>query len=375
MLRVNQPWDEPCSDCGSHAKVIDRKAGDLLCKDCGLVLEQHMLDETPEHRSFADDNGSKADPSRVGCPATLLRCDIDTSTQLGKMLAKTQSRVMSGALAHDGKRMPSHGVTAVINEYKDLVIKMNIVDHVRRCADEMFTVVIGNKNLIGDNRKAAYAACMFYAGKNAERIISAEEIRVAFGINRHFAKICNIVSATLRSSPEWPDFAFIDKKLTGADVVARMVKCQLKIPCDMIAKVTLQCDKIWAVLNKDSLLAGKNTHGANVAVIMHACTLLGVDVSSDDIVASCKLAQFMVCQHEYNDTFATVKSAIAKMKTTKDLKRPMIADMRSRSRESSRESEMKSSRESEIKATRESEFTFPSFKATREAEFTFPTLL
>ncbi|XP_026458786.1 transcription initiation factor IIB-like [Papaver somniferum] len=55
-----------CSDCKSVTAVIsDHSTGDTICCDCGLVLEDHLIDETSEWRTFADEPANN-DPHRVG---------------------------------------------------------------------------------------------------------------------------------------------------------------------------------------------------------------------------------------------------------------------------------------------------------------------
>lgn len=45
----------------------DRRSGDMVCKDCGLIVEAGLVDERAEWRTFQnDDNNNGSDPSRVG---------------------------------------------------------------------------------------------------------------------------------------------------------------------------------------------------------------------------------------------------------------------------------------------------------------------
>lgn len=57
-----------CSDCGSTDVVTDLSAGDVVCRACGLILGERIIDDTPEWRTFANDDrgGDPAAKSRVG---------------------------------------------------------------------------------------------------------------------------------------------------------------------------------------------------------------------------------------------------------------------------------------------------------------------
>lgn len=60
-------------DCGSvpGTTVTDWASGDVVCVMCGVVLEGHILDESPEWRHYAQDDGHAGpDRSRVGAAAS-----------------------------------------------------------------------------------------------------------------------------------------------------------------------------------------------------------------------------------------------------------------------------------------------------------------
>jgi transcription initiation factor TFIIIB Brf1 subunit/transcription initiation factor TFIIB len=46
-----------CPDCGSEEIITDYAAGDVICHDCGLVLEGNCIDDGPEWRVFQNDGG------------------------------------------------------------------------------------------------------------------------------------------------------------------------------------------------------------------------------------------------------------------------------------------------------------------------------
>jgi len=56
-----------CYECGSSDIEHDTKHGEKYCADCGLVLEDKLIDEGPEWREFESNN---PDASRVGQPST-----------------------------------------------------------------------------------------------------------------------------------------------------------------------------------------------------------------------------------------------------------------------------------------------------------------
>ncbi len=70
-----------CSECNSRDLVYDENRGERHCADCGLLLEEKIVDESPEWREFSD-GGESTNRSRVGAPVTNLLHDKGLSTQI-----------------------------------------------------------------------------------------------------------------------------------------------------------------------------------------------------------------------------------------------------------------------------------------------------
>ena len=70
-----------CSECGSLNVICDDTRGEIICNDCGLVIEEHMVDTGPEWRSYTAEERKKRD--RVGSPMTYSIHDKGLSTIIG----------------------------------------------------------------------------------------------------------------------------------------------------------------------------------------------------------------------------------------------------------------------------------------------------
>lgn len=53
-----------CSECESDNIVADANQGELICNDCGLVLDERQIDRGPEWRAF--NHSERQSKSRVG---------------------------------------------------------------------------------------------------------------------------------------------------------------------------------------------------------------------------------------------------------------------------------------------------------------------
>ena len=102
------PWvrkllipEKKCPDCrGGGAIIDDPKSGRKICTSCGLVLENQMISEQSEWRTFADNDRSGPDPNRVGAAQHyLLEEHGDLSTTIG---AKDNARLSNAQRAVGG---------------------------------------------------------------------------------------------------------------------------------------------------------------------------------------------------------------------------------------------------------------------------------
>jgi transcription initiation factor TFIIB len=70
-----------CVECGSINVSFDDSRGEVICDECGLVIEEHMIDRGPEWRSYTTEERNKR--CRVGSPVNYAIHDKGLSTTLG----------------------------------------------------------------------------------------------------------------------------------------------------------------------------------------------------------------------------------------------------------------------------------------------------
>ena len=69
-----------CPECGSRLLVHDYERAELVCANCGLVIDKDFIDMGPEWRAFDHDQRMKR--SRVGAPMTYTIHDKGLSTMI-----------------------------------------------------------------------------------------------------------------------------------------------------------------------------------------------------------------------------------------------------------------------------------------------------
>jgi transcription initiation factor TFIIB len=82
-----------CPECGSKRILRDYTRGDTICGDCGLIINDLMIDSGPEWRAFTAEE--KRDRSRVGSPMTYRMPDKGLSTTISRSDRDAYGRKLS----------------------------------------------------------------------------------------------------------------------------------------------------------------------------------------------------------------------------------------------------------------------------------------
>ncbi|SDD86229.1 transcription initiation factor TFIIB [Natrinema hispanicum] len=76
----NQSEEQTCPECDSGALVASNDSNEIICEDCGLVIEEQNIDHGPEWRAF--NHAERQNKSRVGAPTTQTMHDKGLTTQI-----------------------------------------------------------------------------------------------------------------------------------------------------------------------------------------------------------------------------------------------------------------------------------------------------
>lgn len=78
ILERKVEYIEDCPECGSKSLARDYERAEIVCNDCGLVVDDNIVDLGPEWRAF--DNEQRLKRSRTGAPMTYTIHDKGLST-------------------------------------------------------------------------------------------------------------------------------------------------------------------------------------------------------------------------------------------------------------------------------------------------------
>ena len=71
-----------CPECGGINLFWNKDKGEIICKECGLVIEDKMVDFTQEWREHDSEDGAKR--RRTGAPMTYTQYDQGLGTEIGQ---------------------------------------------------------------------------------------------------------------------------------------------------------------------------------------------------------------------------------------------------------------------------------------------------
>lgn len=79
---MNAKFVKKCPECGGINLFWNKDKGEIICKDCGLVVEDKMIDFGQEWRDFDSEEASRR--RRTGAPMTYTQYDRGLGTEVGR---------------------------------------------------------------------------------------------------------------------------------------------------------------------------------------------------------------------------------------------------------------------------------------------------
>ncbi|HEC80907.1 MAG TPA: transcription initiation factor IIB [Thermoplasmatales archaeon] len=161
-----------CPECGSTHLTRDYARGELVCEDCGLVIDENFIDQGPEWRAF--DSEQKEKRARVGAPLTYTIHDKGLSTVIGwknkdsyGKSIPTRSRAQLYRLRKWQRRIRVSNATernlaVALSELDRMASAMGLPRNVRETAAMVYRKAV-IKNLIRGRSIEGVAAAALYA--------------------------------------------------------------------------------------------------------------------------------------------------------------------------------------------------------------------
>ncbi|MFP9061646.1 transcription initiation factor IIB [Natrialbaceae archaeon A-chndr2] len=163
-----------CPECDSSRLIQSQDGGEILCEDCGLILEESRIDRGPEWRAFTSSEHSQK--SRVGAPISHSIHDKGLTTTIGWKNQDATGRSLSPKKKSQMYRLrkwqdrirtkdsSERNLQLALSEISRMSSAMGIPDSVKEIASILYRRALDEDLLLGRSIEgvatvALYAAC------------------------------------------------------------------------------------------------------------------------------------------------------------------------------------------------------------------------
>ncbi len=177
-----------CPECGSKNLIYDEQKGELVCKDCGLIIEDKMIDMGQEWRQF--EQGTKK--GRGGAPLSMQKFDQGLTTNIGEVsdiyqlgsekrirkffrLKKWQERVSTSI---------ERNLRLAMAELRRVASFLNLPNFVKEESSRIYNLVLQRGLVRGRSMESVVSACIYAACRSYSIPRTLDEISAASDVER-----------------------------------------------------------------------------------------------------------------------------------------------------------------------------------------------
>src|SRR3989344_4146039 len=178
-----------CPECGGINLILNKDKGEMICKDCGLVVEEKMVDFGQEWREFDHDQADKR--RRTGAPMTFTKFDKGLGTDVGGMgdvyqlqgkernkyfrLRKWQHRISTAI---------ERNLKLALAELKRVSSFLKLPGSVEEEAARVYTMAVQRGLVRGRSMESVVAVALYAACRRHEIPRTLDELSEASGIDK-----------------------------------------------------------------------------------------------------------------------------------------------------------------------------------------------
>lgn len=261
-----------CPECESAHLIRDYERGELVCEDCGLVIDEAYIDQGPEWRAFDTEQGERR--SRTGAPVTYTIHDKGLSTEIGwknkdfyGKSIPTRSRAQLYRLRKWQRRIRVSNATErnlafALSELERMASAVGLPRNVRETAAIIYRKAVGKNLIRGRSIEGVAAAALYGACRQCNVPRTLDEIAGTSRVSRkEIGRTYRFMSRELklRLMPTSPQ-----------DYIARFCS-ELKLGSDVQTKA----NEILKIATEKELTSGRGPTGVAAAALYVASVMCG----------------------------------------------------------------------------------------------------
>ncbi|MFC6835485.1 transcription initiation factor IIB [Halomarina ordinaria] len=259
-----------CAECESESLIKSDDQGELVCEQCGLIVEETNIDHGPEWRAF--NHSERQSKSRVGAPTTQTMHDKGLTTQIDWKNKDAYGRSLSSEKRSQMHRLRKwqerirtkdageRNLQFALSEIDRMASALGVPRSVREVASVIYRRALAEDLIRGRSIEGVATGCLYAACRKEGIPRSLEEIAEVSRVER------KEIGRTYR---------YISQSL-GLEM--RPVDPQEYVPrfcseLDLSEEVQAKTKEIIRVTTEKGLLSGKSPTGYAAAAI-YAASLL-----------------------------------------------------------------------------------------------------
>jgi transcription initiation factor TFIIB len=259
---------QKCPECGGTKIIEDVSRGELICKDCGLIVKEEMIDTGQEWRAFDSEQMSKR--ARGGAPLTFTKHDKGLTTEIGKGLGElykvpAKKRAQYYRLTKWHKRLiksKDRNLSFALSELQRIVSFLNLPRSIHERIARYYEEAV-NKGLVrGRSIESVIASLTYAVSREFGSPRTLDEISEASGVEkREIGRTYRYISRELNI------------RILPADPMTFVPRF-----CSMLGlsdRVQAKAIEILRKAKKHDITSGKGPTGVAAAAIYVACVLIG----------------------------------------------------------------------------------------------------
>lgn len=270
-----------CQNCKENNTIItDYTNGQIGCTNCGVVINDRIIDETSEWRNFNSENtsGNNIDHNRVGGPLNpyldevILSLKVSTKGNRGP-LAKFKNRTFES-----GNRSILRGLEKI----EELAIKLELLMSIVDKSKDLYKRIIDNKKLKGRSLDGVIAAIFYHVCRQNGANRSIQEIANRLKINKsELIKCFKSIESFIVTEDDAKDNIEYTKGLTN--VYCNKMEIDIKVKSAAISITKEVCEK--------EILSGKNPSTIASACIIYAHNLFLSNIDKKKLSEVCGIGE------------------------------------------------------------------------------------
>ncbi len=183
-----------CPECGEKKFIKDRETGEMVCANCGYVMETDVVDMSKEWRTFDSDEFN--DKARTGGPMQNSKLNKGVSTMIerggrdargNKLSAETREQMYRLIRWHKRTAVSNsvqRNLSIALNELRRMAQYLNIPESLVEQAAVLYRKTVEKELIRGRLIEAVVAAVLYAVCRNANIPRTLNEMAEASGLTK-----------------------------------------------------------------------------------------------------------------------------------------------------------------------------------------------